>query len=33
MATNNFKLEETQDINELTEEQEEEFTNGKGDEK
>lgn len=32
MATNNFELEETQSINELTEEQEQEFTNGKGDE-
>ena len=32
MATNNFELEETQDISELTIEQEEEFTNGKGDE-
>lgn len=31
MATNNFELEETQDINELTKEQEQEFTNGKGD--
>ena len=32
MATDNFELEETQDIEELTIEQEEEFTNGKGDE-
>lgn len=33
MATNIYELEETQDINDLTEKQEEEFTNGKGDEK
>lgn len=32
MATNNFEVEETQDIEELTEEQKEEFTNGKGEE-
>ncbi len=32
MATNNFEVEETQDIKELTEEQEQEFTNGRGEE-
>lgn len=32
MATNIYEIEKTQDIEELTIEQEEEFTNGKGDE-
>lgn len=33
MATNIYEIEKTQDIEELTIEQEEEFTNGKGDDK